>query len=67
MRDKLNIYNIVWLDSTKFSLIASTGFLGESGHPDINYNRRQKLGENFWNKVDNILVANWKVEIINMD
>ena len=64
-RDKLNIYNIVWLDSNRFSLIISAGYLGESGHPGINYNRKADLGENFGNKGDIILVANWEVEIVN--
>lgn len=66
-REKLNIYSIVWLDSNSFSLIASAGYLGESGHPGINYNRMNELGDNLGNRDDNILVANWKVEIINDD
>jgi len=64
-REKLNIYNIVWLDSERFSLIASAGYLGESGHPGINYNRKVELGDKLGNKDDIILVANWKVEIVN--
>jgi len=64
-RDKLNIYNIVWLSPTKFSLIASAGYLGYSGHPGIEYNRRVALGDNFDNKDDIVLVANWEVEIVN--
>lgn len=64
-RDKLNIYNIVWLSSTKFSLIASAGYLGYSGHPGIEYNRRVALGDKFNNKDDIVLVANWQVEIVN--
>ncbi len=64
-RNKLAIYHIVWLSSTKFSLIASAGYLGYSGHPGIEYNRRVALGDNFNNKDDIVLVANWEVEIIN--
>lgn len=64
-RDKLNIYNIVWLSDTKFSLIASAGYLGYSGHPGINYNRWAALGDKFNNKDDIVLVANWEVEIVN--
>jgi hypothetical protein len=64
-RDKLNIYNIVWLDSNRFSLIVSAGYLGESGHPGIDYNRKTNLGDNYGNKDDIILVANWVIEIVN--
>lgn len=64
-RNKLNIYNIVWLDSNRFSLIVSAGYLGESGHPGIDYNRKAALGEKFGNKDDIILVANWELEIVN--
>lgn len=64
-RDKLNIYNIVWLSSTKFTLIASSGYLGYSGHPGIDFNRWVALGDKFNNKDDIVLVANWEVEIVN--
>lgn len=66
-REKLDIYNIVWLDSNRFSLVASAGYLGESGHPGINYNRMIELGDNFGNRDDIVLVANWVVEIVNDD
>ncbi|MGL1894206.1 MAG: hypothetical protein OCD02_21430 [Spirochaetaceae bacterium] len=64
-RDKLNIYNIVWLDLDRFSLVASVGYLGESGHPGIDSNRKTYLGEFFGNKDDIVLVANWDIKILN--
>jgi len=64
-RDRFNIYNIVWLSSTKFSLIVSAGYQGYSGHPGIDYNRKVALGDDFNNKDDIVLVANWEVEIVN--
>lgn len=66
-REKLNIYNIVWLDSERFSLIVSAGYLGESGHPGINLNRRVEFGDKFGNNDDIILVASWEIEIVKDD
>lgn len=64
-REKINIYNIVWLDENSFSMVASAGYLGESGHPGIDFNRKTILGDKFGKRDDFLLVASWKVEVVN--
>ncbi|MFT6138456.1 MAG: hypothetical protein ACJA0U_001234 [Salibacteraceae bacterium] len=51
-REMLYIKNIVWLNDKSFFVEAYVGYLGYSGHPGIDNNRKTKLGDKFANTDD---------------
>jgi hypothetical protein len=51
-REMLYIKNIVWLNDQSFFIEAYVGYLGYSGHPGIDNNRKSKLGDKFANTDD---------------
>jgi hypothetical protein len=51
-REMLYIKNIVWLSDKSFFVEAYVGYLGYSGHPGIDNNRKAKLGDKFANTDD---------------
>lgn len=66
LREKLNIYNLVWLDENTFAFKASVTYQGESGHPGIDQNRKSKLGEHFAKTSDSLILTPRRVEISNV-
>lgn len=51
-REMLNIESISWLNSESFNVKGCFTYLGSSGHPGIDANRKNKLGKNFANRTD---------------
>ncbi|NQY66266.1 MAG: hypothetical protein HRT72_00855 [Flavobacteriales bacterium] len=63
MRDKFNIYSLSWLNENSFAFKPSVTYQGESGHPGINFNRQEKLGEHFAQTADSLTLTPLQVEI----
>jgi hypothetical protein len=51
-REMLYIKNIVWLNDKSFFIESYVSYLGYSGHPGIDNNRKTKLGDKFANTDD---------------
>ena len=51
-RDMLILKSIDWIDNVSFTLSGHIQYLGESGHPGIDSNRKSELGKNFGNTAD---------------
>ncbi|MDW7692832.1 hypothetical protein R9C00_11135 [Flammeovirgaceae bacterium SG7u.111] len=63
-REMLNIKNIVWVNNYSFSIDANVSYLGYSGHPGIDQNRKTKLGEKFADTVDVVTLPIKKYRIV---
>lgn len=63
-RSMVTIRNINWVNSHSFIIDGYVGYLGSSGHPGIDANRRNELGDNFGDTTDIINLPLRKYTIV---
>jgi hypothetical protein len=62
-REMLYIKNIVWLNDQSFFIESYVGYLGYSGHPGIDNNLKNQLGDKFANTDDIVTLPTRKYTI----
>ena len=62
-REMLNVKNIVWLNDQSFYIESYVSYLGYSGHPGIDSNLKNKLGDKFANTDDIVTLPTRKYTI----
>jgi hypothetical protein len=62
-REMLYVKNIVWLNDQSFFIESYVGYLGYSGHPGIDTNLKNKLGDKFANTDDIVTLPTRKYTI----
>ena len=64
-REMLNIKKIAWIDDTTFIIESYISYLGTSGHPGIDQNRQIRLGDNFADTTNIVILPTMQVSITN--